>query len=90
MVQLYVLHCSLWMSEGRGRSRAMPHIKTYIRPKQDGSEAAWFLVTRYNQRFEVNGHLFSLSFWRKCQGIPVALEHCYGAKSLESLYLCYS
>ncbi|KAH3855031.1 hypothetical protein DPMN_097590 [Dreissena polymorpha] len=30
----------------RGRSRAMPHIKTYVRPMQQGSSAAWFAVTR--------------------------------------------
>ncbi|XP_060577228.1 tyrosyl-DNA phosphodiesterase 1-like isoform X2 [Ruditapes philippinarum] len=38
----------VWKSEGRGRSRAMPHIKSYARPMQDGSKAAWFLVTSAN------------------------------------------
>ncbi|XP_052269374.1 tyrosyl-DNA phosphodiesterase 1-like isoform X3 [Dreissena polymorpha] len=38
----------VWRSEGRGRSRAMPHIKTYVRPMQQGSSAAWFAVTSAN------------------------------------------
>ncbi|OWF40656.1 tyrosyl-DNA phosphodiesterase 1-like isoform X2 [Mizuhopecten yessoensis] len=37
-----------WRSEGRGRSRAMPHIKTYGRPSPSGKELAWFLVTSAN------------------------------------------
>ncbi|XP_041353017.1 tyrosyl-DNA phosphodiesterase 1-like isoform X2 [Gigantopelta aegis] len=37
-----------WKSEGRGRSCASPHIKTYIRPSPDFTEAAWFLVTSAN------------------------------------------
>ncbi|XP_056022716.1 tyrosyl-DNA phosphodiesterase 1-like isoform X3 [Ostrea edulis] len=37
-----------WRSEGRGRNRAMPHIKTYCRPSPDWGEAAWFLVTSSN------------------------------------------
>ncbi|XP_033734263.1 tyrosyl-DNA phosphodiesterase 1-like isoform X2 [Pecten maximus] len=37
-----------WKSEGRGRSRAMPHIKTYGRPSPSGRELAWFLVTSAN------------------------------------------
>ncbi|KAL4238825.1 tyrosyl-DNA phosphodiesterase 1 [Mactra antiquata] len=38
----------LWKSEGRGRTRAMPHIKSYCRTIQDGSKAAWFIVTSAN------------------------------------------
>lgn len=38
----------VWKSDGRGRTHAMPHIKTYVRPMQDGSKAAWFLVTSAN------------------------------------------
>lgn len=37
-----------WKSEGRGRNRAMPHIKTYCRPSPTWGEAAWFLVTSSN------------------------------------------
>ncbi|XP_069117076.1 tyrosyl-DNA phosphodiesterase 1-like isoform X2 [Argopecten irradians] len=37
-----------WKSKGRGRSRAMPHIKTYTRPSPSGKELAWFLVTSAN------------------------------------------
>ncbi|XP_055957198.1 tyrosyl-DNA phosphodiesterase 1 isoform X1 [Patella vulgata] len=37
-----------WKSEGRGRSRAAPHIKTYVRPNPEFNEAAWFLVTSAN------------------------------------------
>ncbi|CAL1541640.1 unnamed protein product [Lymnaea stagnalis] len=37
-----------WVSEGRGRSKAVPHIKTYTRCSPDGSQAAWFLVTSAN------------------------------------------
>ncbi|XP_061174599.1 tyrosyl-DNA phosphodiesterase 1-like isoform X1 [Saccostrea echinata] len=37
-----------WRSEGKGRNRAMPHIKTYCRPSPDWGEAAWFLVTSSN------------------------------------------
>ncbi|KAL3873296.1 hypothetical protein ACJMK2_036432 [Sinanodonta woodiana] len=37
-----------WRSEGQGRSRAMPHIKTYLRPSPDNQKTAWFLVTSAN------------------------------------------
>ncbi|XP_064603325.1 tyrosyl-DNA phosphodiesterase 1-like [Liolophura sinensis] len=37
-----------WKSDGRGRSRACPHIKTYLRASPNWSEAAWFLVTSAN------------------------------------------
>ncbi|KAK3595941.1 hypothetical protein CHS0354_032452 [Potamilus streckersoni] len=37
-----------WRSEGQGRSRAMPHIKTYLRPSPDSQKTAWFLVTSAN------------------------------------------
>ncbi|XP_060081210.1 tyrosyl-DNA phosphodiesterase 1-like [Ylistrum balloti] len=37
-----------WKSDGRGRSRAMPHIKTYGRSSPSGKELAWFLVTSAN------------------------------------------
>ncbi|XP_059162310.1 tyrosyl-DNA phosphodiesterase 1-like isoform X2 [Physella acuta] len=37
-----------WVSEGRGRSKAVPHIKTYTRHSPDGSQAAWFLVSSAN------------------------------------------
>lgn len=37
-----------WKSVGRGRSRAMPHIKTYCRPSPSSQEVAWFLVTSSN------------------------------------------
>ncbi|GAB1609870.1 tyrosyl-DNA phosphodiesterase 1-like [Argonauta hians] len=37
-----------WKSEGRGRTRACPHIKTYMRPSPDYSVASWFLVTSAN------------------------------------------
>ena len=35
-----------WGSEGRGRTEAIPHIKTYTRVSPDFTHAAWFLVTR--------------------------------------------
>uniref|UniRef100_A0A5F9D5P1 Tyrosyl-DNA phosphodiesterase 1 n=1 Tax=Oryctolagus cuniculus TaxID=9986 RepID=A0A5F9D5P1_RABIT len=35
-----------WSAETSGRSNAMPHIKTYMRPSPDFSKIAWFLVTR--------------------------------------------
>ncbi|XP_072349963.1 tyrosyl-DNA phosphodiesterase 1 isoform X3 [Scyliorhinus torazame] len=35
-----------WSAEGTGRSRAMPHIKTYMRASPDFGELAWFAVTR--------------------------------------------
>ncbi|XP_012495858.1 PREDICTED: tyrosyl-DNA phosphodiesterase 1 [Propithecus coquereli] len=37
-----------WSAETSGRSRAMPHIKTYMRPSPDFSKIAWFLVTSAN------------------------------------------
>ncbi|KAM8783225.1 tyrosyl-DNA phosphodiesterase 1 isoform 1-T4 [Rhynchonycteris naso] len=37
-----------WSAETSGRSNAMPHIKTYLRPSPDFSELAWFLVTSAN------------------------------------------
>ncbi|KAM5274806.1 tyrosyl-DNA phosphodiesterase 1 [Ctenodactylus gundi] len=37
-----------WSAETSGRSSAMPHIKTYMRPSQDFSRIAWFLVTSAN------------------------------------------
>ncbi|XP_077675377.1 tyrosyl-DNA phosphodiesterase 1 isoform X3 [Eretmochelys imbricata] len=35
-----------WSAETSGRSHAMPHIKTYMRPSPDFQKIAWFLVTR--------------------------------------------
>uniref|UniRef100_A0A8C5WLL3 Tyrosyl-DNA phosphodiesterase 1 n=1 Tax=Leptobrachium leishanense TaxID=445787 RepID=A0A8C5WLL3_9ANUR len=37
-----------WKAETSGRSRAMPHIKTYTRVSPDSQELAWFLVTSAN------------------------------------------
>ncbi|XP_011939056.1 PREDICTED: tyrosyl-DNA phosphodiesterase 1 isoform X2 [Cercocebus atys] len=37
-----------WSAETSGRSNAMPHIKTYMRPSPDFSKIAWFLVTSAN------------------------------------------
>lgn len=37
---------SKWSAEVSGRSHAMPHIKTYMRPSHDFQKIAWFLVTR--------------------------------------------
>lgn len=37
-----------WSAETSGRSNAMPHIKTYMRPSPDFSQIAWFLVTSAN------------------------------------------
>ncbi|XP_017656295.1 tyrosyl-DNA phosphodiesterase 1 isoform X2 [Nannospalax galili] len=37
-----------WSAETSGRSNAMPHIKTYMRPSPDFSKLAWFLVTSAN------------------------------------------
>ncbi|XP_072284003.1 tyrosyl-DNA phosphodiesterase 1 [Pyxicephalus adspersus] len=37
-----------WKAETSGRSRAMPHIKTYMRLSPDYQELAWFLVTSAN------------------------------------------
>ncbi|XP_035868996.1 tyrosyl-DNA phosphodiesterase 1 isoform X2 [Phyllostomus discolor] len=37
-----------WSAETSGRSNAMPHIKTYMRPSPDFSRIAWFLVTSAN------------------------------------------
>ncbi|XP_056402112.1 tyrosyl-DNA phosphodiesterase 1 isoform X2 [Hyla sarda] len=37
-----------WKAETSGRSRAMPHIKTYMRMSPDCRELAWFLVTSAN------------------------------------------
>ncbi|GFO34675.1 tyrosyl-DNA phosphodiesterase 1-like [Plakobranchus ocellatus] len=37
-----------WISEGRGRTKAVPHIKTYTRHSPDGTQAAWFIVTSAN------------------------------------------
>ncbi|XP_044127494.1 tyrosyl-DNA phosphodiesterase 1 [Bufo gargarizans] len=37
-----------WKAETSGRSRAMPHIKTYMRVSPDCQELAWFLVTSAN------------------------------------------
>ncbi|XP_046577530.1 LOW QUALITY PROTEIN: tyrosyl-DNA phosphodiesterase 1-like [Haliotis rubra] len=54
-------HFRQWKSEGRGRSRACPHIKTYVRPSPDSTEISWFLVTSANLSkaawgaFEKNG-----------------------------------
>ncbi|KAH0502407.1 Tyrosyl-DNA phosphodiesterase 1 [Microtus ochrogaster] len=39
---------SKWSAETSGRSNAMPHIKTYMRPSSDFSKLAWFLVTSAN------------------------------------------
>ncbi|KAM8921329.1 tyrosyl-DNA phosphodiesterase 1 [Pelodytes ibericus] len=50
-----------WKAETSGRSRAMPHIKTYMRISPDFQELAWFLVTSANLSkaawgsFEKNG-----------------------------------
>ncbi|XP_022432007.1 tyrosyl-DNA phosphodiesterase 1 isoform X1 [Delphinapterus leucas] len=37
-----------WSADTSGRSSAMPHIKTYMRPSPDFSQLAWFLVTSAN------------------------------------------
>ncbi|XP_057398017.1 tyrosyl-DNA phosphodiesterase 1-like isoform X2 [Balaenoptera acutorostrata] len=37
-----------WSADTSGRSNAMPHIKTYMRPSPDFSQLAWFLVTSAN------------------------------------------
>ncbi|XP_048655129.1 tyrosyl-DNA phosphodiesterase 1 isoform X3 [Marmota marmota marmota] len=37
-----------WSADTSGRSNAMPHIKTYMRPSPDFSRIAWFLVTSAN------------------------------------------
>ncbi|XP_055291910.1 tyrosyl-DNA phosphodiesterase 1 isoform X3 [Moschus berezovskii] len=37
-----------WSADTSGRSNAMPHIKTYMRPSPDFSQIAWFLVTSAN------------------------------------------
>ncbi|XP_073434290.1 tyrosyl-DNA phosphodiesterase 1 isoform X2 [Dendrobates tinctorius] len=37
-----------WKAETSGRSRAMPHIKTYMRASPDCQELAWFLVSSAN------------------------------------------
>ncbi|XP_040414274.1 tyrosyl-DNA phosphodiesterase 1 isoform X1 [Cygnus olor] len=37
-----------WSAEVSGRSHAMPHIKTYMRPSPDFKKIAWFLVTSAN------------------------------------------
>ncbi|NWH73061.1 TYDP1 phosphodiesterase, partial [Piaya cayana] len=37
-----------WSAEVSGRSHAMPHIKTYMRPSSDFKKIAWFLVTSAN------------------------------------------
>ncbi|CAH2328016.1 tyrosyl-DNA phosphodiesterase 1 [Pelobates cultripes] len=50
-----------WKAETSGRSRAMPHIKTYMRVSPDVQELAWFIVTSANLSkaawgsFEKNG-----------------------------------
>lgn len=46
IVILYTLSRQ-WRAEGRGRTEAIPHIKTYTRVSPDWTQAAWFLVTRY-------------------------------------------
>lgn len=37
-----------WRSEGVGRSRCMPHIKSYVRLSQDLERASWFVLTSAN------------------------------------------
>ncbi|XP_013392782.1 tyrosyl-DNA phosphodiesterase 1 [Lingula anatina] len=37
-----------WRAEVQGRSRAMPHIKTYLRMSPDSKKIAWFAVTSSN------------------------------------------
>ncbi|NXU75277.1 TYDP1 phosphodiesterase, partial [Oreotrochilus melanogaster] len=37
-----------WSAEISGRSHAIPHIKTYMRPSPDFQKIAWFLVTSAN------------------------------------------
>ncbi len=39
---------SQWRSEGVGRSRCMPHIKSYVRLSQDLERASWFVLTSAN------------------------------------------
>ncbi|KFQ80408.1 Tyrosyl-DNA phosphodiesterase 1 [Phaethon lepturus] len=38
----------IWSAEISGRSHAIPHIKTYMRPSPDFQKIAWFLVTSAN------------------------------------------
>ena len=39
---------SKWRSDGRLRTRAMPHIKSYCRLSTDFSRASWFALTSAN------------------------------------------
>ncbi len=38
----------VWKSERRGRTRASPHIKSYVRLSPDSQTLAWFLLTSAN------------------------------------------
>ena len=43
---MYEICSSQWKSDLLGRSKAMPHIKTYFRVSPDHKKVAWFLCTR--------------------------------------------
>lgn len=41
-------HLWQWKSDGRFRSRAVPHIKTYAQVSPNGKRAGWFVMTSAN------------------------------------------
>ncbi|XP_052502665.1 tyrosyl-DNA phosphodiesterase 1 isoform X4 [Budorcas taxicolor] len=64
-----------WSADTSGRSNAMPHIKTYLRPSPDFSQIAWFLVTSPQVR--------KIPWRRKWQPTPVFLPgESLGQRSL--------
>ncbi|KAH9489505.1 tyrosyl-DNA phosphodiesterase 1 [Bulinus truncatus] len=73
-----------WCSEGRGRSKAVPHIKTYARVSPDGSQAAWFMVTSANLSKAAWGSLEkdkSQLMIRSYELGVLFLPQCFGCKN---------
>ncbi|KAI8787957.1 tyrosyl-DNA phosphodiesterase 1 [Biomphalaria glabrata] len=75
---------SQWVSEGRGRSKAVPHIKTYACVSPDGSQAAWFMVTSANLSKAAWGSLEkdkSQLMIRSYELGVLFLPQCFGCKN---------
>ncbi|XP_036284994.1 tyrosyl-DNA phosphodiesterase 1 isoform X2 [Pipistrellus kuhlii] len=71
-----------WSAETSGRSNAMPHIKTYMRPSPDFSQIAWFLVTR--ERSHELIYSASQHYQRTLRDVTQITEHLRTPNGLDS------
>ena len=64
---------SQWRAEDTGRTRAAPHIKTYMRASPNQKEVAWLLITRYRCSLSLSHtHTLSLSLTHSCHSLSLS------------------